>query len=340
MRVLVLGGTVFLGRHVVDVALERGHDVTVLTRGRQPLPWPGRVDARVGDRDPREGDGLAALGDATWDAVVDTSGYVPRVVRASAALLAARVARYLFVSTVSVYASVAQPGVNEAAPVATLHDPASEDVPKDYGALKAACEDVVREAFDPRSTVVRPGLIVGPHDPTDRFAYWPARFVHPHLLGERPAHAVAPAPRDRPVQVVDARDLATFIVDLVERDAGGTFNACSPAGRFTFGGLVDACVEAAVAPPQPLWVDDATLLAHHIAPWTGLPLWIPATEPDAAGFMAIDASRAEAAGLAVRPLADTVRDTAAWLATRDNAGAWQKVLGDARERLVVSAFRA
>jgi 2'-hydroxyisoflavone reductase len=337
MRLLVLGGTLFLGRHVVEAALARGHDVTVFSRGRRELPWSVRVEARTGDRDPRHAPGLSALEAGEWDAAIDTSGYFPRVVDASAALLERRVRRYLFVSSVSVYADASRPGVNEGATVAALDDPASEDVPKHYGALKAACEAVVRKRLGPRATIVRPGLIVGPHDPTDRFAYWPARFVHPQLLGARAAQAVVPAPRGRPIQVIDARDLGEWMVALVERDVAGTFNATSPAGALTFGDLVDACLTAASAPPQPAWADDATLVAHHVEPWTGLPLWIPSTEADAAGFMAVDAARAQSAGLNCRPLADTVRDTAAWLAVRDNAGAWQRVLSDARERLILSS---
>jgi len=338
MRLLVLGGALFLGRHVVDAALARGHEVTVFTRGRRPLPWSARVEARTGDRDPRSAPGLDALATGEWDAVIDTTGYVPRVVDASAVLLERCVRRYLFVSSVSVYADASHPGLNEDAAVAALDDPASEDVPKHYGALKAACEAVLCERFGSRATIVRPGLIVGPHDPTDRFAYWPARFVHPQLLGARAAQAVVPAPRGRPIQVIDARDLGEWMVALVERDVAGTFNATSPAGALTFGDLVDACLTAASAPPQPAWADDATLVAHHVEPWTGMPLWIPSSESDAAGFMAIDAARAQAEGLRCRALAETVRDTAAWLVARDNTGAWQKVLSDARERLVLSAL--
>lgn len=337
MRLLVLGGTLFLGRHLVDAALARGHAVTLFTRGRLPVPWGTRVEALAGDRDPQRAPGLAALGGRAWDAVFDLTGYVPRIVDASAALLHGRVRRYVFVSSISAYASLAHPGIDETAPLATLVDPATEDVPAHYGALKAACEARVRERFAAAATVVRPGLIVGPFDPTDRFAYWPARFVHPHLLGERPPQAVLPAPASRAVQVIDARDLAAFLLDLAERDVAGTFNACSPAGRFTFGDLVEACMVVAAAPPEPAWIDEATLVAHHVEPWTGLPLWLPSSEADAAGFMAVDTARAQAAGLATRPLADTVRDTAAWLAGRDNAGAWSRVLSGVRERLVLAA---
>ena len=337
MKLLVLGGTRFLGRHVVEAALARGHAVTVFTRGRLPVPWGTRVTALAGDRDPRVGTGLAALAEGTWDAVVDTSGYVPRIVGASAELLAPRVGRYLFVSSVSVYADSSRPGIDEAAAVATLVDPATEDILPNYGALKAACETAVASRFGDRATQVRPGLIVGPFDGTDRFGYWVARFCAPALLGDRAQRAIVPAPRGAPVQVIDARDLAAWMVGLAERDAAGTFNAVSPAGQWSMGDVVDALVAAAPAPPSPAWVDDVLLLRHGVEPWTGLPLWLPASEPDHAGFMAVDGRRAKAAGLATRPLAGTIADTAAWLAERDNAGAWQHVLSAQKEREILAA---
>ena len=340
MRLLLLGGARFLGRHVAEEALARGHEVTVFTRGRTPQPFGDRVRAVVGDRDPRVSPGLAALEHGAWDAAIDTSGYVPRVVGASATLLAPRVGRYVFVSSLSVIAKPDRPGLDESAPVAPLADPATEDVLPNYGGLKAACEAVVRDAYGDRATIVRPGLIVGPHDATDRFGYWVARFVHPGLLGERPTRAVVPAPRQRPVQLVDARDLAAWLLELCARDIGGTYNACSPAGLWTMGDLVDACVAASADPPVSTWVDEKTLLDFHVEPWTGLPLWIPSTEADASGFMSVDCDRAHAVGLFTRPLDETVRDTAAWLAARDNAGAWQHVLSSSREQLLLSAVDA
>jgi 2'-hydroxyisoflavone reductase len=338
MRLLILGGTRFLGRHTVEAALARGHEVTLFTRGRTPQPFGDRVRALAGDRDPRIAPGLAALDAGVWDAVIDTSGYVPRVVGASAALVAPRVRRYVFVSSLSVLAKADRPGLDESAPVATLDDPATEDVLPNYGGLKAACEAVVNETLGGRATIVRPGLIVGPHDVTDRFGYWVARFVHPRLLGDRLPRAVVPAPRERPVQFIDARDLAAFLLDLCERDVGGTFNACSPAGQWTMGDLVDACVAAASDPPASAWVDERTLADFHVEPWVGLPLWIPSEDPDAAGFMSVSCGRAAAAGLRTRELEDTVRDTADWLAARDNSGAWKHVISDARERLLLSAI--
>lgn len=342
MRLLLLGGTQFLGRHVVELGLARGHELTVFTRGRKALPDALRnaVTAMTGDRDPRIGPGLEALGRGTWDAVIDTSGYVPRIVEASTALLSQRVARYVFVSTISVYAKLDRPGMDEDASLAVLEAPDSEDVPNEYGALKAACEAAVARTFGARATIVRPGLIVGPHDPTDRFGYWPARFVHPGLLGDRDAYAVVPAPPERPIQCIDARDLAGWILDLVERETAGTFNATSRPGQWTFGDLIADCGEVAHSSPAAVWVPDSLLLDFHVTPWVGLPLWIPGGEPDTAGFHEVDVDRARAAGLRTRSLIDTVRDTAQWLLGRENDGAWKQVLTDARERQIVSAMRA
>ena len=330
LNLLVLGGTRFLGRHVVDAALARGHRVTTFTRGRNPAHAAG-VEALLGDRDPRFGDGLAALEGRTFDAVLDLSGYVPRIGGASAALLRPNAGHYLFVSSVSVYADTSKPGVDEDAPVAVLEDPATEEVIRHYGALKAACERVVRETFGGDATIVRPGLIVGPYDPTDRFGYWVARFVDPGLLGGRGPRAVVPAPPDAAVQLIDARDLAAWMIGLVERRVHGTFNAVSAADQWTFGDIVDALVAASPSPPQPLWADDAMLLRHGVEPWTGLPLWLPASEPDHGGFMRVATARAIAQGLATRPLAATIADTAAWLAKRDATGAWKMTLSAARE---------
>jgi 2'-hydroxyisoflavone reductase len=340
MKLLVLGGTRFLGRHLVEIALARGHDVTTFTRGRTTVPWMSQVAARVGDRDPRIGPGLTPLSVGEWDAAIDTSGYVPRCVRAAAAALAGRVAHYTFVSSLSVYADASRPGIDETAPVATLEDPASEDVKAHYGALKACCEEEIRAVFRDRALIVRPGLIVGPFDPTDRFAYWVARFRQPGLLGARSEAAVVPGPRDRPVQFIDARDLAMWILDGVEAGRAGTFNACSPAGLWTMGALVEALVargRGTGSAPVPAWVDDATLVGCGIVPWTGLPLWIPATDPESAAFMDFACARALAHGLAIRPLAQTIDDTATWLGERDNGDAWRNVMSAEKEREVLAA---
>ena len=339
MRILFLGGTRFLGRYAVEAALARSHAVTVFTRGRAPNPFGDAVTAIAGDRDPRIPPGLDALRSGTWDAVVDTSGYVPRVVRASAEMLEGRVAQYLFVSSISVYASGGGAGRDESAPVGVLADPATEEVAKDYGPLKAACEDQVRAAFRDAAIIVRPGLIVGPHDSSDRFGYWVARFRHPELLGKRPATAVVPAPSAAPMQLIDVRDLATWMIDLVEAGAGGTYNACSPAGLWTMDSIVDA-LRCQPGTPPATWIDEALLLEQKVEPWTGLPLWIPSTFVDEAGFMEFDCRRAQAAGLSIRPLAETVDATAAWLAARDNSSAWKAVLTAEAEQEILALAAA
>src|SRR4051812_21318669 len=243
MRLLVLGGTRFLGRHLVDAALARGHAVTIFTRGRVPAPWGAAVVQRVGDRDPRIAPGLASLAEGEWDAAIDTSGYLPRCVGAGADALGGRVAHYTFVSSLSVYADSSVPDLDETAAVAALDDPASEDIAANYGALKARCEDEIRTRYGVRALIVRPGLIVGAYDPTDRFAYWIARFLCPELLGARADRAIVPAPPDRPIQVIDARDLAQWLLTAAEAKIGGTFNAISPGRMWTMGALIDVLAE-------------------------------------------------------------------------------------------------
>jgi 2'-hydroxyisoflavone reductase len=191
--------------------------------------------------------------------------------------------------------------------------------------------------YGARALNVRPGLIVGPHDPTDRFGYWVARFVHPHLLGERAPSAVVPHPPSRPVQFIDVRDLAGFLLELLDKGLEGTHNATSPAGQWTFGALIEGLLAVAgMQAPRPAWTEEALLLEHKVEPWTGLPLWIPQTFTDEAGFMQIDCTKAERAGLRTRPLAQTIADTAAWLAARDNAGAWKDVLTADVERKILA----
>ena len=325
----------------MDAALAAGHDVTVFTRGVTPSPW---IDSPVvhltGDRDPRKGQGLAALDAGTWDAAVDLSGYLPRCVEASAKALASRVAHCTFVSSMSVYADSSRPGLDESTPVATLDDPASEEIMAHYGPLKARCEDEVRAAFGERALIVRPGLIVGSHDSSDRFAYWVARFLRPDELGARPREAVVPAPPDRPIQLIDARDLARWILDASVARIAGTFNAASPPRMWTMGSLVDTLVQRSPANLQPVvprWIDEAKLAEHGITPWTELPLWIPATDAESAGFMEFSSARALAEGLTIRPLAETIDDTAAWLATRKQDTAWRNVLSVEKERAILSA---
>lgn len=329
MKVLIIGGTRFLGRHVVDALQAREHVVTLLTRGRtNPDLYPS-VDHRIGDRD----GGLAVLDGGEWDAVVDTCGYVPRVVRASTDALAGRVGRYAFVSTISVYADdpagVEGDGPDEDAPVGVLDDPAVETVDgQTYGPLKALCEFEVRRAFGPRALVVRPGVIVGPHDPTDRFTYWPARF-------DRGGAFIAPEGPDAPLQYIDARDLGAWIVRAIEGGIGGTYNAVGPTPAATFGDLFAACAAATGGAASPAWLDLPTLAAHGIRPWSDLPLWLP---PGERALMRSSNARAVDAGLKFRSLASTVSDTLAWHRARPANVALAAGLSPEREAEVLAAL--
>jgi 2'-hydroxyisoflavone reductase len=300
VRLLVLGGTQFLGRAIGEAARARGHELTLFTRGRtNPHLFPDAERLR-GDRD---GD-LSVLGDGCWDAVVDTSGYVPRVVRASAELLVGAVEHYTFVSSVSVYRPPFTPGFTEEAPLERLADPATENVQEAYGALKAACERVVEEVFPGAALNVRAGLVVGPHDPTDRFTYWPRRVA---AGGE----VLAPGRPDRPWQFVDVRDLGEWIVRMAEERGTGTFTVTGPAERTTAADVLSACRDVSGADATFTWVDERFLLERNVGPWMELPLWIPEGDPHE-HMQEADVSRALAAGLAFRPVAETIRDTLAW----------------------------
>jgi 2'-hydroxyisoflavone reductase len=320
MKLLVLGGTKFLGRHAVDKALAGGHDVTIFTRGQtNPELFP-EVEHVQGDRD---GD-LDALHSGTWDGVVDTSGYVPRIVRQSAELLHNRVGRYVFVSSISVYADFSAPPT-EASAVAELEDPATEEVTEHYGALKAACERVVEQIYGDRSARVRAGLIVGPNDPTDRFTYWPRRIA---LGGE----VLGPGSPDAPVQFIDARDLAGWLVQLALEGPGGTYNATGPAQLLTFEELLDNMRDAIGSNARIVWLEGERVLEAGVQPWTELPLWLPGS--DYAGMARADISRALAAGLTFRPMRETIVDTLAW----DRAQPGDRpTLAHAREQEILAA---
>lgn len=317
MRVLLLGGPKFVGRAVIEAALARGHEVTLFNRGQtNPELYPD-VERLVGDRD----GGLDALRGRSFDVVVDTSGYVPRVVRQSAELLADAVDRYVFVSSVSVYASFGA-SMTEAGPVATLDDPATEDVQAAYGALKAACEAVVEQAFPERALHVRAGLIVGPWDPTGRFTYWPHRVA-------RGGDVLVPGPLDRPVQLVDVRDLASWMLDAT---AVGPVNA---TGSWTMRDVFDASRSISGSDAQAVEVDERFLVEREVGQWLELPLWVDTHDPEWGSLMDVDVSRADAAGLRLRPLEDTVRGALAHAELVDGVG-----LTAERERELLAAWRA
>jgi 2'-hydroxyisoflavone reductase len=305
MRLLIIGGTVFLGRALVDAALQRGHQVTLFNRGRSnPGIYP-QVEKLVGDR----GSDLSSLQGRRWDAVIDTCGYLPRLVQNSAAYLAGSADLYTFISTLSVYASFADLGVNESAPVGTLPDPSVEEVNGEtYGPLKALCEQAVQAALPGRSLVLRPGLIVGPYDPTDRFTYWPRRVA-------RGGAVLAPGRPERTVQFIDVRDLAEWTVRMVEAGSTGIYNADGPGQPCSMGELLAVSKEVSGSDAVFNWVAEAFLLEQKVGEWMEMPLWVPESQPENAGFFAFDCSKAVAAGLTFRALDETVRATLEWDAT-------------------------
>ena len=305
MRILILGGTSFLGRHTAAEALGRGHEVTLFHRGQtNPGLFPDAEEI-LGDRETD----LGLLQGRQWDAVIDVPGYVPRIVAESARVLAGAARHYTFISTISVYDGLPEPGMDEEAPLEKLPEPGSEDVQKFYGPLKALCEQEVRAAFPGSALIIRPGLIVGPFDPSDRFTYWPARIAEG---GE----VLAPGDPNRQVQVIDARDLAAWSVDCVERGLTGTFNATGPATRLSMAELLDACREGTGSDAQFTWVDEAFLAQEGVGPWMELPLWLPNSDERSRGMLAVSIARALAEGLTFRPLAETARDTLAWQRSR------------------------
>jgi 2'-hydroxyisoflavone reductase len=301
MKLLILGGTGFLGPDIVRAATERGHTLTLFNRGKtHPGLFPG-VEKLQGDRDPTKDEGLKALeGGRTWDAVIDTSGYVPRIVRASAELLGKRVGKYIFVSSISVYEDPAV-GADETAALAVAEDPKSEDVNKYYGALKAACEKAVEEVLPGRAIHVRPGLIVGPGDPTDRYTYWPVRM-------DRGGKVVCPGDGSDPVQYVDARDLGLWLVKMAEGGAAGAYNAVGPVEKLTVKQLLDACNTAAGGKAELVWVDAAALSKEHVHAWSDMPVWTGGVT----GMSTANAKKAIAAGLTFRAPEETAKDTLAW----------------------------
>jgi 2'-hydroxyisoflavone reductase len=293
MKLLVLGGTVFLGRHVVDAALAAGCEVTLLNRGNHVVRFAQPVEQLQGDRD---GD-LSALVGRYFDAVIDCSGYTPKQLQHTADVLRGKVDHYVFVSTISVYAGF-PPGqmYDESAPVTQST--------QGYGGGKARAEEVIQAAFPGRVTVLRPGLIVGPHDPTGRFTYWPLRLA-------RGGRVLAPGRPERPVQFIDVRDLADWCVQLAQQPKPGVFHGVGPMG--TMDAMLQACQRAAgggVA--QLVWCDDARLLHAEVAPWTGLPLWIPEADPDFGGMLLASDQLAVQAGLITRPWVETAHDALVW----------------------------
>lgn len=300
MDTLIIGGTIFLGRHLVESARARGHRVTLFNRGQHNSDLFPDVEKLRGDRD----GGLAPLAGRRWDAVIDTCGSFPRVVRQSAELLADAVEHYTFISSMSVYADLSAPGIDEDAPVGTIPDETVDEVTGEtFGPLKALCEQVVEAALPGRTLIIRPGLIVGPYDPSNRFTYW----VHRVAQG---GDLLAPGTPEQPLQfIVDVRDLAEWIVRMVEARVTGVFNAKGPDWPLTMGDFLNVCKAESSSDARFVWMSEEFLRDHGVGPWMELPLWLP---PSMTAINTAKSERAYAAGLTFRPIVETVRATLAW----------------------------
>jgi 2'-hydroxyisoflavone reductase len=314
MRLLILGGTMFLGRDLVEGALGRGHEVTVFNRGQHGPELFPEVEKLRGDRDGN----LEALRGRRWDAVIDTCGYVPRHVRDSAELLADALSLYVFISSISVYSDHSQP-VDESSRVGTLDDESVEEITGEtYGPLKVLCERAVEKAMPGRMLSIRPGLIVGPHDKTVRFSYWTGRVA-------RGGEVLAPGSADKQIQLIDSRDLADWTVRMTEENRTGVYNATGPDYKLTMGRFLEECRSVSRSDAVLKWVDERFLLERGVEPWSELPLWLSEEDESHRYFMASNIDKALAAGLTFRPLADTIRDTLAWqqqneVTTQDKVG--------------------
>jgi 2'-hydroxyisoflavone reductase len=303
LRILILGGTGYLGPATIDAALARGHKVTMFNRGKtRPELYP-KVEKLRGDRDPKIGDGLKVLEKGEWDVVIDNCAYFPRMVKASAELLAPRCKQYILISTISAY-KVPNPinGV-ESAPLATMPDPTLETMGNGfeyYGPLKALCEQAAEKAMPGRVTIVRPGYIVGPDDPTGRFTYWPVRF-------SRGGEIAVPGDPSDPVQIIDGRDLGAWLVTLAENRTYGVFNACGPEKPMRWGQMVEAFQKLAPPKSRVTWLPTSFVAKHG----PGFPIWEP-NEGGTLGMHTWSNAKAVKAGLKFRPVTETVKDTLDW----------------------------
>lgn len=296
-KLLILGGTRFLGRHLVDAALARRCKITLFNRGQSNPDLFPNVETVIGDRDGN----LEPLAGRKWDAVIDTCGYVPRLLKDSVKFLADAVEHYTFISTVSVYADPGKPGLTEEAPLAELAEETEEVTEETYGALKALCEKEVLEVFGAHDNalIVRPGLIVGPWDPSDRFTYWVDRV-------ERGGEVLAPGPPDRPVQFIDARDLARWIIWMIRKGRPGIYNAAGPYEGMTIGEFLETCNEVTAGDAQFIWVSEEFLEKEDVM----LPVWVPTSY---LGFSTVRNEKITAAGIDLRSVEETIAGTLFWL---------------------------
>jgi nucleoside-diphosphate-sugar epimerase len=334
MKLLIIGGTRFLGRHMVTAALARDHDVTLFNRGNYPIQQD--LETIEGDRHTE----LHKLKGRRWDAVVDTSGHLPRAVRAAAEALAESVNRYVFISSQNAYADVSVPDIAEDYPLATLSSEQLNEANaidttgqpnygRLYGGLKALCEQAAEEVMPNRVLALRPGLIVGPYDYSDRFTYWVVRVA---AGGE----VLAPGRPERFIQFIDARDLAEWTIRMIERNAAGAYNMHGVPNTLTMQGLLDECKRVSQSDARFTWASEKFLLEQQVAAWSEMPLWLPEeAAPHLRGFMFISPRKAIGEGLRFRPVGDTIRDTLAWYQTNHRNEPLKAGLNSDKERALL-----
>jgi 2'-hydroxyisoflavone reductase len=318
MKILIIGGTKFLGRHLVVAALRRNHQITLFNRGKHSSEEVANAEQIHGDRH----SDLDKLRGRNWDAVIDTCGYFPQTVKASAEALKNSVDRYVFISSVSAYADFSKPDFDETAAVAKLTeeqarkvseidlkgDITAATVGEMYGALKALCEREAENAMPGRSLIVRPGLIVGSFDPTDRFTYWVMR-------AERGGEVLAPGNPNRFVQLIDARDLSEWIVEMIENGQTGIYNATSEPRKLTMEKMLEEIKAETESDAKFTWASEEFLKRENVAAWSEMPLYLPESDKEWRGFLSANVDKALHAGLKFRPLRDTIRETLNWRKT-------------------------
>ena len=304
LKILILGGTAFLGPAIVRYARSQGHQLTLFTRGKTNANLFPDIEMLVGDRDGN----LEALKNRQWDVVIDTSGYIPRLVTDSAKLLAGNIGQYIFISSISVFADFSVRGLDESSPVGVLEDETVEEITGlTYGPLKALCEQAAEKVMRGRTTNIRPGLIVGPMDRSDRFTYWPVRIAEG---GE----VLTPESPDVVTQIIDVNDLAMFIVRCAERNITGTFNATSPTGELTMGEIFETCKKVSGSDATFTYVSHEFMVEKELHEWSDIPVYVPLDGADA-GHPFINVNKALRKGLTFRPISETIRDTLDWWAT-------------------------
>ena len=324
MKILVIGGTRFMGRTFVETAIRQRHEITLFNRGQTAPELFPDIERLEGDRE-RD---LTRLKGRKWDAVLDTCGYVPRIVRKSADFLIDSVEQYIFISSISVYADFSNPGLNEASPLGVLEDETIEKVTNDtYGPLKVLCENAVNEKYPGRATILRCGLIVGPYDPTDRFTYWPVRI-------QQGGEVLAPSPPHMQVQFIDAADLAHFILLLAKKKTDGVFNTTGPADEISMQQFLRKCTDVTGGNASLTWVSEEFITGNDVG---HIPVWTP---KEWRGIFQADCTKAIRAGLVFRPLEQTIRSTLDWHNTRPSDYELKVGLKPDREMDLLKKWRA